>query len=66
MLDLRVPIFVTDIGFLSSAGSLPKIVVGTAHHKLQLYDLKAQKRPVLDISYKESPIKCISVPPQEK
>ena len=65
-LDLRVPDFVKDIGFLASSGSLPNIVVGTAYHKLRLYDLKAQKRPVLDISYKESPINCLSVPPHEK
>lgn len=65
-LDLCVPDYVKDIGFLQSSGSLPKIVVGTAYHKIRLYDLKAQKRPVLDISYKESPITCVSVPSLEK
>ena len=65
-LDLRVPDFVKDIGFLSCSGSLPKIVAGTAYHKLRLYDLKAQKRPVVDITYKDSPITCVSVPAHEK
>ena len=65
-LDLQVPDYIKDIGFLSSTGSTPRIVVGTAYHKLRLYDLKAQKRPVLDFSYKESPITCVSVPTHEK
>ncbi len=65
-MDLQVPDYVKDIGFLQSPGSLPKIAVGTAYHKLRLYDLKAQKRPVLDISYKESPITCVSVPAHER
>lgn len=64
-LDLQVPEYVKDIGFLKSSGSLPKIVTGTAYHKLRLYDLTAQKRPVLDISYKESPISCVSIPSHE-
>jgi len=45
-LDLRVPIWITDIQFFNS--NLNKIVCSTAHKEIRVYDIKAQRRPVIN------------------
>lgn len=60
-LDLQVPIWVCDLGFLPSQGSQSRIVVGTGYHQVRLYDTKAQRRPVLNFDFGESPISALAV-----
>lgn len=37
-----------------------KIVAGTNDHQVRLYDISAQRRPVISIDFRESPIKAVS------
>ncbi|XP_068683015.1 WD repeat-containing protein 74-like [Montipora foliosa] len=64
-LDLHVPIWVTDIGFLPNQGSQSKITVGTGYHQVRLYDTKTQRRPVLSVDFGESPISALAVTDNE-
>ncbi|KAK3718783.1 hypothetical protein QZH41_014033, partial [Actinostola sp. cb2023] len=63
-LDLRVPVWVTDLGFLPSAGS-PKVVTGTGYHQLRLYDTAAKNRPVFSMDFEDCPISSLCVTDQE-
>lgn len=57
-LDLRVPVWVTDFRFWEDS----KIVVGTGYSKIRVYDTKCgQRRPVVDISFDEYPLTCVSL-----
>ncbi|CAG8665095.1 5624_t:CDS:10 [Dentiscutata heterogama] len=47
--DLRVPIWITDIQFLDEQRTT-KILTGTKYHQVRLYDIKAQRRPVFEAS----------------
>ena len=60
-LDLKVPVWVTDMAFLPSSNTQPQVVVGTGHHQLRLYDTKAQRRPVQSIEFEETPITAMTV-----
>eukprot|EP00731_Ephydatia_muelleri_P028006 Em0019g879a len=59
-LDLRVPVWVTDLGFVPGAASQPVIAVGTGHKQLRLYDTRAQKRPVYNKEYGKAAITALS------
>ncbi|XP_072988139.1 ribosome biogenesis protein NSA1 isoform X1 [Typha latifolia] len=37
-----------------------KIVAGTNNHQIRLYDISAQRRPVISIDFRESPIKAVT------
>ena len=60
-LDLRCPVWVTDVEFLKNDTS--RIIVGTGDHFVKIYDPKKQKRPVVEITWEEYPITSISVAP---
>ncbi|OZJ05236.1 hypothetical protein BZG36_02298 [Bifiguratus adelaidae] len=45
-LDLRVPIWITDLAFLNAPAT--RVVTCTGHSQVRLYDTKAAKRPVRD------------------
>nr|CAG8455606.1 4172_t:CDS:2 [Entrophospora candida] len=47
-LDLRVPVWNTDMQFLNDDAT--KIVVGTKYNQIRIYDTKVKRRPVLDLS----------------
>ncbi|XP_001640649.2 WD repeat-containing protein 74 isoform X2 [Nematostella vectensis] len=64
-LDLRVPVWVTDIAFLDSASPSPTVVTGSGYHSLRVYDTTAQKRPVLTMDLGECPISSIAIPGDE-
>ncbi|KAL9953271.1 hypothetical protein ACROYT_G040664 [Oculina patagonica] len=64
-LDLQVPIWVTDLGFLPGQESQPSIAVGTGYHQVRLYDTKAQRRPVLSFDFGESPVSALAVTDNE-
>ncbi|KAI8801459.1 WD40-repeat-containing domain protein [Cladochytrium replicatum] len=61
VLDLRVPVWNTDMAWMEGDGE--KIVVCTGIHFVRVYDLKAGKRPTLNIEIGEHPLKCIALVP---
>ncbi len=50
-LQLRVPVWIRDLQFYHAEPH--KLMVGTSYHQLRVYDTKAQRRPVLDLSLAE-------------
>ena len=58
-LDLRQAVWVTAIDFID--GEDCKIIVGTGHHKVQIYDTRKQRRPVDEVLWEENPITSISL-----
>ncbi|KAK8830927.1 hypothetical protein WA577_003627 [Blastocystis sp. JDR] len=60
-LNLRVPIWVADMQFLSSDGSTHKLAVVTGHHQIRLYDTRAQRRPVQSVEIGDRPFTCCRV-----
>ena len=58
-LDLRQSVWVTAVDFID--GEDCKIIVGTGHHKVQIYDTRKQRRPVDEIVWEENPITSISL-----
>uniref|UniRef100_A0A131XRG4 Putative wd-repeat protein n=1 Tax=Ixodes ricinus TaxID=34613 RepID=A0A131XRG4_IXORI len=58
-LDLRVPVWVTDMQFLSDSD---KVVAITGHHQVRVYDPGSrQRRPVVEFEFDEYPLTCISL-----
>lgn len=58
-LDLRQPVWVTDIEFLDNDES--KIIVSTGYHKIRFYDTRKQRRPIDEIAWEDCPITSISM-----
>ncbi|CAM0143014.1 Ribosome biogenesis protein nsa1 (NOP7-associated protein 1) [Umbelopsis sp. WA50703] len=58
-LDLRVPVWITDLQFVNDEAT--KIAISTHYHQIRLYDIKAARRPVLDVEVGKTPIKRISM-----
>ena len=59
----------TAIAFLPpapGAGGAPgsRLLVGTGHHKLRLYDAEAGKRPQVELAWGETRITCLALEPQ--
>lgn len=54
---LMSPAFVTASTFLGDDHH--KLIIGTGHHQIRLYDICAQRRPVIAFDFLESPIKAI-------
>ncbi|KAJ2324582.1 Ribosome biogenesis protein nsa1 (NOP7-associated protein 1), partial [Coemansia sp. RSA 2702] len=55
-LNLRVPVWVTDMQFTSDDATHPTIAVSTGHKQIRLYDTRAQQRPVRDWEISKHPI----------
>lgn len=62
-LQMRVPVHIKDLQFL---GEPDKLVTCTAHHQVRVYDVRAQRRPVMDISNGEYPFNAITSVTQGK
>ncbi|KAJ2394577.1 Ribosome biogenesis protein nsa1 (NOP7-associated protein 1), partial [Coemansia sp. RSA 2559] len=45
-LGLRVPVWVTDMQFLSDDAANPRVAVSTGHRQLRIYDAKTGARPI--------------------
>lgn len=58
-MDLRKPVWIKDLVFMSTDGQ--KLAVGTAYHQLRLYDMKAQRRPILQLDVGEHPIRSLVI-----
>ncbi|KAF9909832.1 WD repeat-containing protein 74 [Linnemannia zychae] len=55
-LDLRVPVWNTDLQFLNQYDT-SRIAVGTRHHQIRVYDIKSgARRPAVDAEVGEMPV----------
>ncbi|KAK8389349.1 hypothetical protein O3P69_008828 [Scylla paramamosain] len=60
MLELRVPVWITDISFL---GDHHSIAISSRHKHIRLYDPKRQRRPTISFEWEDSPLTRISAVP---
>ncbi|KAE8056654.1 hypothetical protein FH972_013402 [Carpinus fangiana] len=58
-LDMFSPTWFTSATFMSKDDHR-KIVAGTNNHQVRLYDISAQRRPVISFDFRETPIKAIA------
>lgn len=58
-LDIFTPTWFTSVSYLSKDDHR-KFVAGTNNHQVRLYDISAQRRPVLSIDFRETPIKALA------
>ncbi|KAK6148093.1 hypothetical protein DH2020_019005 [Rehmannia glutinosa] len=58
-LGIFTPTWFTSATFLSKDDHR-KFVAGTNSHQVRLYDIAAQRRPVMSIDFRETPIKAVS------
>ncbi|XP_039133808.1 WD repeat-containing protein DDB_G0290555-like [Dioscorea cayenensis subsp. rotundata] len=58
-LGIFSPTLFTAATFLSKEDHC-KIAAGTNNHQVRLYDISAQRRPVLSINFQESPVKVVT------
>jgi len=61
-LDMRVPIWINDLEFLTETPDCIALV--SAYHQIQLYDIRKQRRPTINISFGEDPLMRIAVTPR--
>lgn len=65
-LDMRVPVWVKDIHFLSQGSSNGfRAVVGTGYQHVRIYDTNTKRRPVQEIKFGEYPVNAMCVSPDE-
>ncbi|KAJ2779413.1 Ribosome biogenesis protein nsa1 (NOP7-associated protein 1) [Coemansia javaensis] len=55
-LDLRVPVWITDMQFIGDDASAPTIAVSTGYKQIRIYDAKVQPRPVHNWTPSKHPI----------
>ncbi|KAL7752732.1 Ribosome biogenesis protein nsa1 (NOP7-associated protein 1) [Sorochytrium milnesiophthora] len=60
-LNLRTPVDIADIQFMSDDGT--RIAVGTGQHQIRLYDTRTARRPVVDLEVGSYPIRCLAAVP---
>ncbi|XP_068249563.1 WD repeat-containing protein 74 [Palaemon carinicauda] len=60
MVQLRVPVWVTDMAFLKDHHS---VGISTRHRNIRLYDPGRQRRPTMDFEWGEYPLTSISAVP---
>jgi len=66
-LELRVPIWITDMQFTSApGGGRFGIVTGTGHGHVRLYDTAARRAPVHSIDVGEFPVSAIELSPDKQ
>ncbi|KAM4070977.1 hypothetical protein ACB094_11G026700 [Castanea mollissima] len=58
-LDIFTPTWFTSSTFLSKDDHR-KVVAGTNSHQVHLYDISAQRRPVISFDFRETPIKSVT------
>ncbi|CAI5741490.1 unnamed protein product [Hyaloperonospora brassicae] len=67
-LDMRVPVWVKDLRFLSTPGTSNghRVVVGTGYQCVRIYDTNTKRRPVQQLDkFGEHPIQSLCVSPNE-
>lgn len=60
MVQLRVPVWVTDIAYLQDYHS---VGISTRHRNIRLYDPGRQRRPIMDFEWGEYPLTTIAAVP---
>lgn len=60
MIQLRVPVWVTDMAFLQDHHS---VAISTRYKNIRLYDPGRQRRPTMDFEWGDYPLSCISSVP---
>ncbi|CAM9347320.1 unnamed protein product [Sphacelaria rigidula] len=60
-LDLRQPVWISSLRSLVPEEGLRKIIAGTAHRQVRLYDTRAQKRPTQSVDADEHGITTMTV-----
>ncbi|KAJ2796119.1 Ribosome biogenesis protein nsa1 (NOP7-associated protein 1) [Coemansia guatemalensis] len=55
-LDLRMPVWITDMQFMDDNALTPLVAVSTGHRQIRIYDAKTQQRPVHDWEVSKHPI----------
>ncbi|XP_050910264.1 LOW QUALITY PROTEIN: ribosome biogenesis protein NSA1 [Lathyrus oleraceus] len=58
-LGIFTPTWFTSVSYLSKDDHR-KFVAGTNNHQVRLYDISAQRRPVLSFDFRETPIKALA------
>ncbi|KAK6924708.1 hypothetical protein RJ641_009034, partial [Dillenia turbinata] len=58
-LGIFSPTWFTSVTFLSKDDHR-KFVAGTNNHQVRLYDISAQRRPVMSLDFRETPIKAVA------
>ncbi|KAI3420611.1 uncharacterized protein J3R85_012697 [Psidium guajava] len=58
-LGIFTPTWFTSATFLCKADHR-KIMAGTNSHQARLYDISAQRRPVLSFDFRETPVKAVT------
>ncbi|KAL9243404.1 hypothetical protein vseg_017297 [Gypsophila vaccaria] len=58
-LGIFTPTFFTSVTFVNKDDHR-KVVAGTNDHQVRLYDVSAQRRPVLSVDFRETPIKAVA------
>ncbi|KAK8488948.1 hypothetical protein V6N13_060932 [Hibiscus sabdariffa] len=61
-LGIFTPTWFTSATFLSK-DDRRKVVAGTNNHQVRLYDVSAQRRPVISFDFRENPIKAVAEDP---
>ncbi|GMJ14004.1 hypothetical protein like AT1G29320 [Hibiscus trionum] len=61
-LGIFTPTWFTSATFLSKDDHR-KVVAGTNNHQVRLYDVSAQRRPVISFDFRETPIKAVAEDP---
>ncbi|OUM60874.1 hypothetical protein PIROE2DRAFT_13284 [Piromyces sp. E2] len=59
-LNLRVPVWVTCMQWLDD-NDTTKIIIGTGHHHIRVYDTKKARRPILSVEIGEYPIRSLTL-----
>ncbi|TPX59814.1 hypothetical protein PhCBS80983_g02190 [Powellomyces hirtus] len=57
-LNIRVPVWITEILFLDSSET--RIMTGTGHHQIRVYDTAKARRPIININVGTHPIRAIA------
>ncbi|KAJ2749336.1 Ribosome biogenesis protein nsa1 (NOP7-associated protein 1) [Coemansia pectinata] len=60
-LDMRVPVWITDMQFIGDNTTNPTIAISTGYKQIRIYDAKAKQRPVHDWEVSKHPINHILV-----
>ncbi|GAV01455.1 hypothetical protein RvY_12165 [Ramazzottius varieornatus] len=64
-LRLRVKTWINDLKFRPKSDDKVVLAV-TAYHELQVFDVRAKRRPTMIVNYSEDPLTCLDINPQKE
>ncbi|EDV24068.1 uncharacterized protein TRIADDRAFT_57177 [Trichoplax adhaerens] len=65
-LGLQVPVWITNIAILPCNHQQPEIITVSKYHKIQVYDPRAQRRPVSVTELGNSPLLSLALEPEQR